>query len=306
LIIEAIVEDLAPKRDLLAKLEPLIKDTCIYASNTSSIPLSEIAANSSRKDRIVGMHYFSPVEKMPLLEVVKAKDTSDTTLATACEVGLRQGKTIIVVNDSAGFYTTRIIATLFDEASILLCEGYRPKTIDHAMKKIGFPMGPVALMDEVGLDIGLHVSKNLSTHFGRRLIAADMSLIERMVAHGFLGRKRHQGFYQYNAHRTHENEKALALIRPASSGKTIVNGVDISERMLLRMVNEAAYCLFEGVIANEEDGDVGAVLGVGFPPYLGGPFKYINDTGKAVIASTLDRLKDHFGERFLKAPFFAA
>ncbi len=244
------MEDLPVKQKLLKELEPYLKANAIFASNTSSIPIRDIAKESSIKDRIIGMHYFSPVEKMPFLEVVKTKDTSMTTLAKACEVGIRQRKTIIIVNDEPGFFTTRIIAALFDEASILLIEGNSPKEIDLSMRKIGFPMGPVAVMDEVGLDIGLHVSKNLFEHFGRRLIAADQSLCEGMVAKGFLGRKRKRGFYLYNAHKNKENPAWRNFIKDAHNVKDKANHCELSDRMLWRMINEAAYCLSEGVITS--------------------------------------------------------
>ncbi|HXW53461.1 MAG TPA: 3-hydroxyacyl-CoA dehydrogenase NAD-binding domain-containing protein [Myxococcota bacterium] len=303
LVIEAIVEDLVAKQQLLKDLEPQLKPDAIFATNTSSLAIREIAAQSSMKERIVGMHYFSPVEKMPLLEVVKAKDTSTSTLFKACDVGLRQKKTIIVVKDEPGFYTTRIIAALFDEASILLLEGNRPQDLDRSMRKIGFPMGPIRVMDEVGLDVGLHVSKNLYDHFGSRLIAADLSLCEKMVEKGFLGRKRERGFYLYNTHGKQENPAWRGLVK-AGQAKSPSDLQALSNRMLWRMINEAAHCLSEGVIESADDGDAGAVFGVGFPPLLGGPFKYIDTVGIRDSAKILDRLQADHGERFKKAAYF--
>lgn len=303
-VIEAVFEDLEVKHQLLQKLEALLKPDGIFATNTSSLPIGDIAKYSSIKDRIVGMHYFSPVPKVILLEVVKGKNTSTDTLKKACDIGLRQGKTIIVVNDHAGFYTTRIISALFDEVAILLNEGHPPYQIDHHLKQIGFPMGPVALMDEVGLDVGLHVSKILYDHYGDRLIAANLKLMEDMIASNYIGHKSGKGFYVYDDHRQKINSGFLRIL---SSYKEVSknDAVPIAERMLLRMVNEAAFCFSENVIESTDDGDVGAVFGVGFPSLLGGPFRFIEQVGKKKIALKLDALQDSFGDRFRKAPFFS-
>lgn len=303
-VIEAIFEDREVKRELLSNLEPHLKPECIFASNTSSIPISQIADKISMKDRVVGMHYFSPVDKMPLLEIIKTKDVSETTLSKAFEIGLRQGKTIILVNDSPGFYTTRIIAALFDEACILLLEGHPPHEIDDRIRRIGFPMGPIALMDEVGIDVGLHVSITLRKHFGTRLIAANLHLCEQMVAMNFLGRKTGKGFYTYDDHRVSLNKNVTRLLK--SIEQSARSDIPIEDRLLLRMVNEAAFCLSEGIIESTEDGDIGAVFGVGFPAHRGGPFSYIHDTGKKTVSSDLDRLFSTLGERFVKAPYFSA
>lgn len=304
-VIEAIVEDLGAKKKLLKEIENQLKPDALFATNTSSIPIAEIAQESAMKDRIVGMHYFSPVDKVPLLEIVRSKFVSDETLARACDLGLRQKRTIIIVNDRAGFYTTRVIATLFDEACILLLEGHAPSKIDQELTKLGFPTGPIALMDEVGLDVGLHVSKTLFEHFGSRLIAADLRLSEKMVENNFLGRKSGKGFYSYNHRRQGFNQNVRTIIASLNGNTVDSNKKNrLGERMLLRVVNEASYCLSENVVSNVDDADTGAVFGIGFPPNLGGPFAYINQVGKQEIATMLDRFKRDYGKRFAKSPFF--
>jgi len=301
IIIEAIFEDLGVKRKLLERCESVMNETCIFASNTSSIPIAEIAQNSSIKDRIIGMHYFSPVEKMPLLEIIKTNNTSANTLEKAITIGALQGKTIIIVNDSPGFYTTRIVAALFDEACALLLEGYEPKDIDHQLISLGFPMGPLALMDQVGLDVGFHVSEVLEKRLGNRLISVDLGIYKSMIDAHLLGRKTKRGFYLYKNHKKTINPMIEDIIEPYKKNlsKSYKNA-NLAERMLLRMVNEAAYCLAEKVITTPEDGDVGAVFGVGFPPYLGGPFQYIKEQGETSISQRLAKLSEIYGQRFSK------
>lgn len=301
-IIEAIFEDLTVKQELLKKLEPVMNKDCIFASNTSSIPIAEIAEHSSIKDRVIGMHYFSPVEKMPLLEIIKTPQTSKETIDKALSLGSLQKKTIIVVNDSPGFYTTRIVAALFDEACLLLLDGVGIKEIDNKLIKLGFPMGPLALIDQVGIDVGYHVSEILYQRLGTRIISANLHMWKELLDNNFLGKKTGIGFYIYN-HKKKINPKITDIIAPykEQNMKKTSRPQQIEERLLLRMVNEAALCLKENVIESEEDGDIGAVFGLGFPPYLGGPFSYINAQGEKTIAKKLEEMTKLFGDRFHKS-----
>ncbi len=302
-IIEAIIEDVAAKQELLARCEAVMSNKCIFASNTSSIPIAEIAEHSPFKDRIIGMHYFGPVEKMPLIEIVKTKETSEETLNQALHLAALQKKTVIVVNDGPGFYTTRTIAALFDEAFHLLLEGHSPQEIDHALTKIGFPMGPLELIDQVGLDVGYHVSLILQKRLGPRLISLDLGIYKTMVDAGYLGYKSGKGFYLYVGHKKILNPQIKSIIETQKkhTRTDTPSNADIGERMLLRMVNEAAFCFSEKIILTQEDGDIGAVFGLGFPPYLGGPFQYIKDQGPLNVEQKLNKLFDVHGQRFLQA-----
>jgi len=316
LVIEAVFEDIAVKRDILVKIEPHLPEHCVFASNTSAIPIHEIAQNSARKDRIVGMHYFSPVHKMPLLEVIRTKESSNDAVGTAVDVGLRQGKTVIVVRDSPGFYTSRILTPYMDEAIAIALEGIDPREIDSYMEEFGFPVGPITLLDEVGIDVAHHATKELMPHFGSRFVTVDPAVMDLMIESGILGRKGKSGFYLYDepmpmklikdvigSHRS-LNPKMKEILDTHYKAPVLrsITAQDIQLRMVLRMVNEAALCLQEQVIASEEDGDIGAVMGLGFPAFLGGPFQYIKKEGAARIVANLRRFADHFGPHFEPAP----
>ena len=196
LIIEAVFEDLELKKRILAETEAHTKEEAIYASNTSSLPIGSIAAASVRPEQVIGMHYFSPVPKMPLLEIIVTEKTADWVRATALDVGIRQGKTVIVVNDGPGFYTTRILAPLLNEALEILSEGGEIEEIDRAMRRFGYPVGPIALIDEVGIDVGAHVSEVLGPLFAARGGKPNTAM-KRLFTAGYKGRKNNRGFYLY-------------------------------------------------------------------------------------------------------------
>ncbi|HKL81227.1 MAG TPA: 3-hydroxyacyl-CoA dehydrogenase NAD-binding domain-containing protein, partial [Desulfobacter sp.] len=197
LVIEAVFEDLDLKQSIVKEVESNSSEHTIFASNTSSLPISDIAAKADRPELILGMHYFSPVQKMPLLEIIKTDKTADWVIATAYDVGLRQGKTVIVVNDGPGFYTTRILAPFINEALLMLEEGASIEQLDKTMKQFGFPVGPVALLDEVGIDVGAHVAGVLSETFEARG-AKTSKKAKELVDAGYKGRKNKKGFYNYD------------------------------------------------------------------------------------------------------------
>ncbi|CAF4755837.1 unnamed protein product, partial [Rotaria socialis] len=200
MIIEAVFEDLQLKQKVLAEIEQNIPDHCVFASNTSALPIHQIAANSRRPEKVVGMHYFSPVDKMELLEIVRAKKTSDDTIRSAVSVGLKQGKVVIVVGDGPGFYTTRLLMFAGAEVFRLLQEGATPKDIDRATKKFGFPVGSATLFDEVGIDVAAHIARDMQTVFGARLGDSSMpQLFQDLVKNNLCGRKTGQGLYIYQA-----------------------------------------------------------------------------------------------------------
>ncbi|MGZ3594444.1 MAG: fatty acid oxidation complex subunit alpha FadJ [Syntrophales bacterium] len=303
LIIEAVFEDLELKRKILAETEAAIREDAIFASNTSSLPIGDIAAGARRPEQVIGMHYFSPVPKMPLLEIIVTEKTADWVKATALDVGIRQSKTVIVVNDGPGFYTTRILAPLLNEALEILAEGGDIKEIDRAMRQFGYPVGPVALLDEVGIDVGAHVSKVLGPLFTERG-ALPNTAMERLFLAGYKGRKNNRGFYLYGDLSGKEkkmvNEEIYSFFGGTKRRK--FDNEEIQNRLSLAMINEAALCLQDGILLSPRDGDIGAVFGLGFPPFLGGPFRYIDSIGLPKIISLMEELEKRYGARFTPAP----
>jgi 3-hydroxyacyl-CoA dehydrogenase/enoyl-CoA hydratase/3-hydroxybutyryl-CoA epimerase len=301
LVIEAVFEDMDLKHRILHDIELLDDDRMIFASNTSSIPISDIAEPARRPENVIGMHYFSPVEKMPLLEVIVTEKTNDEVTATCVALGKRQGKTVIVVNDGPGFYTSRILAPYMNEAAWILSERIPIERIDAALKNFGFPLGPLALLDEVGIDVADKVGGIIHKAFGERMQPPPG--LDKLKMDERLGRKNRRGFYWYgdgDQSRKGVDESvydALGIKPDGSMGDR-----EIAERCVLQMLNEAAHCLGEGILRSARDGDIGAVFGLGFPPFRGGPFRFIDALG---VAQVVDRLK-HFsgihGPRFDPAP----
>jgi 3-hydroxyacyl-CoA dehydrogenase/enoyl-CoA hydratase/3-hydroxybutyryl-CoA epimerase len=293
LVIEAVFEDPAVKREVIAELERVIEPDAVIASNTSSLPIGGLAEGAQRPERVVGMHFFSPVHKMPLVEVIRAGATSDTAVATVVDVGRAMGKTVIVVNDGPGFYTTRVLGFMAQEAGRLFMEGAAIEDIDRAMITFGFPVGPLALTDEVGIDVAAHVSKILADAFEDRFGSAGA--IDKLVAAGRLGRKCKKGFYDYSGKKKRP-DPAVYAFRTAPP-QTFPREL-IQRRLALSLVNEAVRCLEEGILAGPRDGDVGAVLGIGFPPFRGGPFRYADTLGARKVVEQLKQLEYAYGPAF--------
>jgi 3-hydroxyacyl-CoA dehydrogenase/enoyl-CoA hydratase/3-hydroxybutyryl-CoA epimerase len=302
LVIEAVFEDLELKQKVLADTEEHIADDCIFASNTSAIPISEISSNATHPDQVIGMHYFSPVQKMPLLEIIITDKTAEWVKATAVELGIIQGKGVIVVNDGPGFYTTRILAAMLDEAMVLIEEGCDIRDIDKAMQYFGYPIGPVSLMDEVGIDVGAHVAKVLNPIFKKRGLEPS-NLSQKLYDAGIKGKKNKKGFYDYTqkgkSKRKKINSGIFEVLRNVTQKR--LEWEEIQSRLSMVMINEAIYCLEEGIINEPRDGDMGAILGLGFPPFLGGPFRYIDSLGVKKALQNLNELYDKFGNRFAPA-----
>lgn len=303
LVIEAVFEDLALKKNVLAQAEEILAPEAVLATNTSALPIARIAEDARHPERILGMHYFSPVPKMPLLEIVVAEVTSPEALATARAFGVAQGKTPIAVKDGPGFYTTRILAPYLNEAMLLLEEGAAIEELDRAMRDFGFPVGPMALLDEVGIDVGAHVALDLGQVYAHRGLGASR-ILPLLHEKGYKGRKNGRGFYIYppkgSKKRKESNPEIYRVL-----GVTPARGISrdaIRDRLALVMVNEAAHCLGEGVIDSPRDGDLGAVLGLGFPPFRGGPFHHVDAVGAPAIADHLRRLAEDHGARFEPAP----
>jgi 3-hydroxyacyl-CoA dehydrogenase/enoyl-CoA hydratase/3-hydroxybutyryl-CoA epimerase len=305
LVIEAVPEDLDIKHGVLKELTEELPDDAIIASNTSALPITQIAEPLPRPERVLGMHYFSPVPSIPLMEVIRTDATSDEALATACEVGLRQGKTLIVVNDGPGFYTTRILALFMNEAMLLLEEGAKIDQVDEALEQFGFPMGPYELLDLVGLDTASKITDVLSKLFEERNVTTSAAA-DKLVEHDLLGQKTERGFYEYEPQEGKRPEKQdvnkSAYRFFGGSDRTRINAELIQQRLALTMVNEAVRCLEDGVLRSARDGDVGAVFGLGFPPFRGGPFRHVDTQDAATVVMRLERLKKAYGDRFEPAP----
>ena len=295
LTIEAVPENLELKQSVLAQVEAVTDDGHVFASNTSSIPISLIAAAARRPERVVGMHYFSPVQKMPLLEVVRTERTSESTLGTAVKVGLRQGKSVIVVADRPGFYVNRVLAPYINEALLLVKEGVRVEQIDSVMRDAGFPVGPLKLLDEVGLDVAGSVNEVMAPLFSERGI--ELESAAPLTATGLLGRKGGRGFYLYEKGESSRVNSAVYGLLGAPAAKELSADL-IRRRLLFALVNEAALALEEGVISSAMDGDAGAVFGFGFPPFLGGPFWFLDQQGLQLAVVALDQLREQYGPRF--------
>jgi 3-hydroxyacyl-CoA dehydrogenase / enoyl-CoA hydratase / 3-hydroxybutyryl-CoA epimerase len=299
LVIEAVFEDLSLKHRVLEEVEPIIDSTAIYASNTSTIPISRIAEVAQRPERVLGMHFFSPVHRMPLLEVIVTPATSAEATVSAVAYGKRLGKTVIVVNDGPGFYTTRTLSAYMNEAGRLLDEGASIEAIDSALVDFGFPVGPITLLDEVGIDVGGKVGAVLLEAFGMRM--APSEAMRRVVGAGRTGRKGKNGFYRYDdaGQKGRVDESVYELV---GGERREVPAEEIVERCVLSMVNEAALCLGDGILRSARDGDIGAVFGIGFPPFRGGPFRYIDSETVQKIVERLEDLDARFPGRFAAAP----
>jgi 3-hydroxyacyl-CoA dehydrogenase/enoyl-CoA hydratase/3-hydroxybutyryl-CoA epimerase len=298
LVIEAVFEDLELKRRVLAETEAAIADHCVFGSNTSSIPIREIAKGCRRPDRVIGMHFFSPVHKMPLLEVVASPETAPEALATAVGFGRRIGKHVIVVGDGPGFYTTRALSLYMNEAAWLLEEGADIADVDGAMTAFGFPVGPITLLDEVGIDVAVKISAVMEDHLGDRVKGPPSTA--KALEDGRRGRKNKKGFYTYDGGKKRVDESVYALL-PGGSRRRKIARKDIQDRLVFAFINEAVTCLQESVLRSPRDGDVGAIFGLGFPPFLGGPFRYLDSLGAAAAVGTLERLASQHGPRFQPA-----
>ena len=267
LIIEAAVEELSVKKQIFADLSARCSADCILATNTSALPIHELAEVVSNPGRLVGLHFFNPVPRMPLVEVVRAPSTSKQTLATAIRFVQRIGKTPVVVKDSPGFLVNRILVPYLLEACRIFASGLDPLQIDQAMLDFGMPMGPLRLLDEVGLDVGSHVAQTLISAFPERMSMPP--LMEAMVEQGHLGRKRGKGFYLYNGKDPTPNPEALQLREARAAGDE-----QIADQLAHMMSHEAARCLDEAIADSPETIDFAMVMGAGYAPFRGGPLHH--------------------------------
>jgi 3-hydroxyacyl-CoA dehydrogenase/enoyl-CoA hydratase/3-hydroxybutyryl-CoA epimerase len=307
LVIEAVFEDLKIKQQVIQELEANITPTAVIASNTSAIPIKDIAAKTKNPERIVGMHFFSPAERMPLLEVIRPDGAADWAIQAAVALGTRLGKTVIVVADSPGFYTSRVLGVMMNEAAVMLTEGARIEEIDSAMTAFGFPVGPFVLYDEVGLEVAQHAGESVERAFADRVPRTNV--VPQLIAAGHTGRKANAGFYLWHTSSlprpirglvkrpTHTVNPSIYRLAGAKEQRTFGEQY-IHGRLALLFVNEAIRCLEEGVLQSAVDGDLGAVLGLGFPPFRGGPFHYADSYGLSKLADQLSSLAQAHGRRY--------
>jgi 3-hydroxyacyl-CoA dehydrogenase/enoyl-CoA hydratase/3-hydroxybutyryl-CoA epimerase len=298
LVIEAVFEDLEVKHQVFQEIEARVREDCVIASNTSTIPIARIAEVTRHPERVLGMHFFSPVDRMPLLEVIVTDRTAAWVTVTAVAFGRRMGKTVIVVKDRPGFWVNRILAPYLNEAGRLLEEGVPMEVLDAAMVRFGFPVGPITLLDEVGLDVAEKSSRVLHQAFGDRL--APMAGLRRMVEAGRLGRKSGRGFYRYDGGKRRGPDAAAYQLVGAKPTRALPD--DLQDRMVFALLNEAVRALDDGVVRSARDGDIGAVFGIGYPAFRGGPLRYLDTLGASRAVERLEGLERRHGARFSPAP----
>ena len=299
LVIEAAVERMDIKKQIFADLCRRSSGKTVLATNTSALPISELATavGITHPERILGIHFFNPVHQMKLVEIVVTERTSDEAVETALAFVRRIGKLPVVVKDSPGFLVNRILMPYLIEAGRLFERGIDPKTIDDAMLDFGMPMGPIRLLDEVGLDVALHVGETMTTAFGDRF--AVPATLKQLVENGHTGKKSGRGFYRYEARKTVPNPDALALQKSADDAE--FSREMLAERLALLMANEGFRVLEEGVADSADDIDFAMILGTGFAPFRGGPMTWANSLGLGTVREKLRRLVDSDGDAFRPA-----
>lgn len=302
-IVEAVFEDREVKADVTKKADAVLSDRAVFGSNTSALPITGLAKASSRPANFIGMHFFSPVERMPLVEVICGQKGNDAALAKALDLCQLMGKTPIVVNDGPGFFTTRFIGAYISETMAMLMQGVSPALLENAAKVVGLPIGPLSVSDEIGLDVAHHAAEQQKKDLGAKFkpnAASDVvaTLVEK---HGRHGRKNGKGFFDYDAEGNKTLWSGLNEIWPQKPQNQQPSAKEVQARMLYPQLVDAAKCVEEGVLTSPIDGDLGGILGVGFPPYTGGPFSMMDAIGIASVVKEMDRLEAAYGEQF-KAP----
>ena len=298
LIIEAVFEDMKVKAEMTKKVEAVIPEDCIFASNTSTLPITDLAKASSRDEQFIGIHFFSPVEKMLLVEIIKGAKTGDRAVAKALDYVRQIRKTPIVVNDARFFYANRCIIPYINEGVRMVQEGVTPALIENAAKLVGMPLGPLQLMDETSIDLGAKIARATKAAMGDEYPNDDIDpLVFWMEGEGRLGRKANAGFYTY------DDKGKRGLLWDGLGEKYPVaedqpDLIEVQHRLLFSQVLEAVRALEEGVLMDIREGDVGAILGWGFAPWSGGPLSWLDMIGAPYAAERCDQLTEKFGERF--------
>lgn len=306
LVVEAVIEKLEIKQKVFQELESQVSDECVIASNTSSLPITSMASVMRRPERFVGMHFFNPVNKMPLVEVIRGEKTSDEAVTTIFQLSKKLGKTPIVVKDAPGFLVNRLLVPYMNEAVYLLADGAPIEEIDRAFLEFGMPMGPMELIDEVGVDVGEKVVHILNDAFGERMTPAPFN--QKLVEAKRLGKKTGKGMYEYptNAQGGSARDKRLDPAIYSLLGVTPRPGAvsvdEMIERCIYPMINEASRCLEEGIVVTAADVDLGMIMGTGFPPFRGGLMRFADSLGAQKIVDTLRKYTTKAGARFEPSP----
>jgi 3-hydroxyacyl-CoA dehydrogenase/enoyl-CoA hydratase/3-hydroxybutyryl-CoA epimerase len=301
LVIEAVFEDRAVKEDTIRKAEAVLPSSAVFGTNTSTLPITSLAKASARPRQFVGIHFFSPVDRMQLVEIIKGKQTAPETIARAMDYVRKIGKTPIVVNDARGFYTSRCFSTYVDEGAQMLSEGVAPAIIDNVGRMTGMPRGPLEVSDDVALDLQLRILKATKADLGAayKESPTERALVFLVETHGRLGRKNGKGYYDYldgGKKRLWPGLKDFARPSVTEAPPALVE--ELKTRLLCRQALEAARCVADGVIADPRYADVGAILGWGFAPQTGGPLSYIDSLGAKAFVDICTKLARKYGERF--------
>jgi 3-hydroxyacyl-CoA dehydrogenase/enoyl-CoA hydratase/3-hydroxybutyryl-CoA epimerase len=303
LIIEAVFENKAMKADVTAKTEAVVPENCIFASNTSTLPITGLSEASERPEQFIGLHFFSPVDKMPLVEIILGEKTGDKAIARCMDYIQQIRKTPIVVNDSRGFYTSRVFSTYTAEGIMMLAEGVKPALIENAGKMAGMPVGPLAVTDEVTLELAYKIGRETAVALGHDYPAdASQEAVRKMVEDlERKGKRFGQGFYDYPEGATKHLWSGLSEQFPPSHEQPDIE--ELQQRLLTIQALETARCFEEEVLTHVEDGDIGSIFGWGFPPYTGGTLSYIDTLGIQEFVSTCDRMAVAYGQRFAVSPW---
>jgi 3-hydroxyacyl-CoA dehydrogenase/enoyl-CoA hydratase/3-hydroxybutyryl-CoA epimerase len=294
-VVEAVVESVEIKRRVLAELEGIAKEGAIFATNTSTIPITQIAAEAKHPENVVGMHFFNPVDRMPLVEVIRGQKTSDVAAVTIAAFARKLGKTVVYCNDGPGFVVNRILGPYMNESGFVLEEGNTIESIDKAMVDFGMPMGPMALLDEVGIDVASKVAHILGGAFGDRM--ETNGVVDKLFADGRHGKKNGKGLYLYENGKRKGPDSGVYKVLGISSTHP-ADAKAVVERMVLAMINEAALILDEKIVATAGELDLAMIMGTGFPPFRGGLLRHADSLGTPYILARLDELSSRHGKRF--------
>ena len=290
-VIEAVVERMDVKKQVFKELDEVVQPSACLFTNTSSLSVTEMAQCTNRPDKVCGFHFFNPVHRMPLLEIITTEVTSEDTLATAVAFARQLGKMVIVVKDKEGFIVNRILLPYLNEAAYLFQEGIDTKRLDDVVRRFGMPMGPMELADEVGIDVGYHVAQILQAAYGERMHVAE--ILKTVYEAGTLGKKSGEGFYIYSGKR----KKVSSNARDMCENETFTLDDDITlKRLIYVMINEASRCLEESVVESASTIDVGMIYGTGFPPFRGGLLRYADSVGAKQIVADLKEFQVRFDQ----------
>lgn len=300
-VVEAVVERMDIKRQVLAEAEAAMNPEAVLATNTSSLSVDAMAGGLRRPAQFTGMHFFNPVHRMPLVEVVRGKETDPAVVETIAALAVRLGKVPVVTADGPGFLVNRILGACLNEAGHMLDDGFDAQAVDRAWTRFGMPMGPYRLFDEIGIDVAHHAGASLAAALGERMTPAPA--LAALAESGRLGRKGGLGFYRYRDGRAKGFDSGVyRAVGRDGLGRKAPDPEEVRERLVLAMVNEAARVLEEGIVVTAPDVDLGMVMGTGFPPFRGGLLKYADDRGLADVVRAVKALGDRFGARFEPSP----